>query len=129
MQLNGEDVSDAIRAADMSVAASRVAAIGAVRAALVLKQQHIAGKANVVVEGRDIGTVVFPDARVKIFLDAAPDERVRRRSHEQPDVTPEKLAAQIAERDERDRHRTAVAAAAGARRGLCGFDRAHGRTG
>jgi cytidylate kinase len=105
VRLNGEDVSDAIRAADVSVAASRVAAIGAVRAALVAKQKHMADQTNVVMEGRDIGTVVFPDAKVKIFLDADSSERVRRRTGEQPDVLPEALAAQIAERDDRDRHR------------------------
>jgi cytidylate kinase len=105
VRLNGEDVSDAIREADVSVAASRVAAIGAVRAALVAKQKHMADRDNVVMEGRDIGTVVFPDARVKIFLDAEPVERVRRRAGEQPDMPPETVAAQIAERDDRDRHR------------------------
>ncbi|MGA2714779.1 MAG: (d)CMP kinase, partial [Bryobacteraceae bacterium] len=103
--LNNEDVSDAIRAAEVSVAASRVAAVGGVRAALVAKQKQMADYANVVMEGRDIGTVVFPDARVKIFLDADPMERVRRRAGEQPHVPPAELAAQIAERDERDRHR------------------------
>ena len=65
----------------------------------------MADAGNVVMEGRDIGTVVFPDARVKIFLDADPRERVRRRAGEQPDVPPEELATQIAQRDERDRHR------------------------
>jgi cytidylate kinase len=105
VRLNSEDVSDAIRAAEVSVAASRVAAVGAVRAALVAKQKRMADYSNVVMEGRDIGTVVFPDARVKIFLDADPMERVRRRASEQPDVPPGELAAQIAERDERDRHR------------------------
>jgi len=104
--LNNEDVSDAIRAAEVSVAASRVAAVGGVRTALVAKQKHMADYANVVMEGRDIGTVVFPDARVKIFLDAEPMERVRRRAGEQPHVPPAELAAQIAERDERDRHRS-----------------------
>jgi CMP/dCMP kinase len=105
VRLNGEDVSEAIREPEVSVAASRVAAIGAVRAALVAKQKHMADYANVVMEGRDIGTVVFPEARVKIFLDADPVERVRRRAGEQPDVPAEQLAAQIAERDDRDRHR------------------------
>lgn len=105
VRLNNEDVSDAIRVPEVALAASRVAAIGAVRAALVAKQQHMADRANVVMEGRDIGTVVFPDARVKIFLDANPQERVRRRTGEQPDVPPEQLAAQIAERDARDRGR------------------------
>jgi cytidylate kinase len=105
VHLNNEDVSDAIRVPEVSVAASRVAAIGAVRAALVAKQKHMADQANVVMEGRDIGTVVFPDARVKIFLDADPLERVRRRAGEQPDVPREELARQIAWRDERDTHR------------------------
>jgi CMP/dCMP kinase len=105
VRLNREDVSEAIRAAEVSVAASRVSAVGAVRAVLVAKQRHLAETANVVMEGRDIGTVVFPHARVKIFLDADPAERVRRRTFEQTDATPEKLAIQIAERDDRDRHR------------------------
>ncbi len=105
VRLNGEDVSAAIRASEISVAASKVAAIGAVRAALVEKQRQLADTTNVVMEGRDIGTVVFPDARVKIFLDADPAERVRRRVGEQHDIAPERLAAQIAERDDRDRHR------------------------
>src|ERR1700733_2927299 len=105
VRLNNEDVSDAIRASEVSLAASRVAAIGAVRAALVAKQKRMADSANVVMEGRDIGTVVFPEARVKTFLDADPQERVRRRAGEQPEVPPEQLAAQIAERDDRDRHR------------------------
>jgi cytidylate kinase len=105
VRLNNEDVSDAIRTAEVSVAASRVAAVGAVRAALVAKQKQMADYTNVVMEGRDIGTVVFPEARVKIFLDADPRERVRRRAGEQPDVPPAELAAQIAERDDRDRHR------------------------
>lgn len=103
--LNGEDVSQAIRAPDIAVAASRVAAIGPVRRALVEKQRAIGEKNNVVMEGRDIGTVVFPSARVKIFLDANHDERVRRRSVEQPDMAATELAAQITERDQRDRQR------------------------
>jgi CMP/dCMP kinase len=106
VRLNSEDVSEAIRVPEVSAAASRIAAIGAVRRALVAKQKHMADLANVVMEGRDIGTVVFPDARVKIFLDANPMERVRRRSSEHPDVSPEQLAKQIAERDERDSNRT-----------------------
>jgi cytidylate kinase len=105
VKLNDEDVSDAIRREEVSVAASRVAAIGAVRSALVAKQRSMADSANVVMEGRDIGTVVFADARVKIFLDAHPTERVRRRAGEQPDVPADQLAADIAERDTRDRQR------------------------
>ncbi len=105
LRLNGEDVSEAIRLPEVSAAASRVAAIGAVRTALVARQKQMADRANVVMEGRDIGTVVFPNARVKIFLDANPQERVRRRAEDQPDVPPEQLAQQIAERDRRDTER------------------------
>lgn len=103
--LNGEDVTDAIRSPEVSAAASKVAAFGAVRAALVAKQRRIAERQSVVMEGRDIGTVVFPDARVKIFLDADAGERVRRRSGQQPGVPADELSAQIAERDARDRGR------------------------
>lgn len=105
LQLNGEDVTEAIRTPEVSALASRVAAVGAVRSALVVRQREIAAAANVVMEGRDIGTVVFPDARVKIFLDADPAERVRRREAETPGAVRSALAAQIAERDERDRTR------------------------
>lgn len=105
VRLNGEDVSHAIRVPEVSSAASRVAAIGAVRAALVAKQKRMADWANVVMEGRDIGTVVFPEARVKIFLDANPLERVRRRAGEQPDIPEKKLAEEISQRDKRDRQR------------------------
>jgi cytidylate kinase len=105
IRLNGEDVTDAIRTPEISGLASQVASIGAVRAALAAKQRHIAESANVVMEGRDIGSVVFPDARVKIFLDADPAERVRRRAGELPDERPETLTAQLAERDHRDRTR------------------------
>ena len=104
--LNGEDVTDAIRAPEISALASEVAAIGAVRSALVVKQRLIAEHASVVMEGRDIGSVVFPDARVKIFLDADPAERVRRRAGESPGAHRETLAAQLAERDHRDRNRS-----------------------
>jgi cytidylate kinase len=100
--LNGEDVSDAIRTSEVAGAASRVAALGAVRAVLVAKQKRIAEIANVVMEGRDIGTVVFPDARVKIFLDADHSERVNRRAAEHPQIPAEQLAQHIAERDKRD---------------------------
>ncbi len=105
VRLNGEDVSDAIRTPEVASAASRIAAIGAVRAALVVKQKRMADRANVVMEGRDIGTVVFPGARVKIFLDADSTERVRRRAADQPQVPREQLATEIAQRDHRDRQR------------------------
>ncbi|MDQ1469901.1 MAG: CMP/dCMP kinase [Bryobacterales bacterium] len=105
VMLNGEDVSEAIRTPEVSAAASKIAAVGGVRTALVSKQREIAEQRNVVMEGRDIGTVVFPEARIKIFLDADPEERVRRRAADQPDVAPGDLAAQISERDARDRQR------------------------
>jgi cytidylate kinase len=105
VRLNNEDVSDAIRGPEVAAAASRVATIGAVRAALVAKQKHMADRANVVMEGRDIGTVVFPDARIKIFLDANPEERVLRRAGEQPRIPVAQLADEIAARDKRDRQR------------------------
>jgi cytidylate kinase len=103
--LNGEDVTSSIRNSEVSAAASKVALLGVVRTALVARQREMAETANVVMEGRDIGTVVFPDARVKIFLDADPAERVRRRSFDQPAIPVGELAAQIADRDHRDRRR------------------------
>jgi cytidylate kinase len=103
--LNGEDVSAALRTSEVSAAASKVASIGLVRTALVARQRQMAATLNVVMEGRDIGTVVFPNARVKIFLDADPGERVRRRSVDQPTIPVGELAAQIADRDDRDRQR------------------------
>jgi cytidylate kinase len=105
VRLNGEDVTDAIRAPEISAMASQVAAIGGVRSAMVAKQREMSRHANVVMEGRDIGSVVFPEARVKIFLDADPSERVRRRAGELPDEHHRSLAAELAERDDRDRNR------------------------
>jgi CMP/dCMP kinase len=104
--LNGEDVSEAIRTPEVSSASSKIAAIGAVRRAMVAKQREIGERASVVMEGRDIGTVVFPEAQVKIFLDADPRARVRRRLEEARAlgqvVEEGELASQIAERDRRD---------------------------
>src|SRR6185436_72789 len=77
--LNGEEVSGAIRAPEIAAAASMAAAIPGVRRALVEKQRAMSATSSVVMEGRDIGSVVFPDADVKIFLDADPQERIRRR--------------------------------------------------
>lgn len=77
--LDGEDVSTAIRADDVTDAVSAVAANARVRARMVDLQRRVAGGRFVVVEGRDIGTVVFPDAELKVFLTATPDERARRR--------------------------------------------------
>ncbi len=106
ISLNGEDVSEAIRAPEVSGGASPVAVIPGVRRAMVAKQRDIGRRTSVVMEGRDIGTVVFPDAEVKIFLDADPRERVRRRLKEVRDkggeVSESRLAAEMKERDERD---------------------------
>lgn len=77
--LDGEDVSEAIRTPEMSMVASKVSAIPAVREKLTLLQREIGGRGRVVAEGRDMGTVVFPRAAWKFFLDATPTERARRR--------------------------------------------------
>jgi CMP/dCMP kinase len=104
--LNGEDVSEAIRTPEVSAGASKIAVIPAVRRAMVAKQRDIGERSSVVMEGRDIGTVVFPDAQVKVYLDANPEERVKRRLLEaraKGDVVAESaLAAQMQERDQRD---------------------------
>ncbi|HTT63097.1 MAG TPA: (d)CMP kinase [Bryobacteraceae bacterium] len=107
--LNGEDVTTAIRTAEVGRQASVVAAIPGVRRALVEKQRALGERTSVIMEGRDIGTVVFPHADVKIFLDAQPQERISRRLRdfrEQGEaVAAEAIAAQIRERDQRDRTR------------------------
>jgi cytidylate kinase len=105
VRLNREDVSQAIRAPEVAAAASRVAAIAGVRAAMVERQREMAARVNVVMEGRDVGTVVFPNARVKVFLDAHSSERVRRRAGDQPQIPQDRLAEELAQRDHRDRSR------------------------
>lgn len=102
--LNSEDVSTPIRTPEVSQAASEVSLIPAVRRALVRKQREIGEQVSIVMEGRDIGTVVFPDATVKIFLDAVPEERATRRANE-VDLPPDVVEQQIRERDQRDRGR------------------------
>ncbi len=79
VMLNGEDVSEPIREPGISQGASIVSAIPGVRRELVAKQQQMGREASAVMEGRDIGTVVFPDAEVKVFLDASPKVRAERR--------------------------------------------------
>jgi cytidylate kinase len=79
---DGRDVTEAIRSPEVSAAASRVAADPGVRRALVRKQQELLRDGDWVAEGRDIGTVVAPDAEVKVFLTASPKERARRRADE-----------------------------------------------
>jgi cytidylate kinase len=99
--LDGRDVTEEIRTAEASEAASHVAGDPAVRAALVRKQQEIVADGDWVAEGRDIGTVVAPDAAVKVFLTADPEERARRRAADLGQPVAEVLAAQR-ERDVRD---------------------------
>ena len=108
--LNGEDITEAIRAPEVSAYASKVSTIPAVRRALVEKQRQMGAENSVVMEGRDIGSVVFPDAQVKVFLDADPEVRADRRVSELRStgapVTPEETAREMQERDHRDRTRT-----------------------
>lgn len=80
--LNGEDVSDSIRRPEVAMAASRVSAVPCVRAFLLELQQNMARENNLIMDGRDIGTVVLPNAQVKIFLTASPEVRARRRVDE-----------------------------------------------
>jgi cytidylate kinase len=102
--LDGEDVTERIREPWVSEAASRVAADPAVRRALAAEQRRILADGDWVAEGRDIGTVVAPDAQVKVFLTASPEERARRRADELG-TDPEVVLREQAMRDERDRNR------------------------
>ncbi|HKW97964.1 MAG TPA: (d)CMP kinase [Bryobacteraceae bacterium] len=102
--LNGEDVTEAIRVPEVTQAASVVATIAGVRRALVEKQRAIGKENNVVMEGRDIGSVVFPNADLKIFLDADTAERARRRTVE-VNGDPAAISREMQERDQRDRTR------------------------
>lgn len=107
--LNGEDVSEAIRNPEISEGASKVAAVPAVRRALVEKQRALSTENSVVMEGRDIGTVVFPEAAVKVYLDASVEVRADRRARELvargAEVKAEDLEREIEDRDRRDRAR------------------------
>jgi cytidylate kinase len=107
--LNGEDVTEVIRTPEVAALASKVSAVGAVRRALVEKQREMSAEASVVMEGRDIGSVVFPDAQVKVFLDAEPsiraDRRVRELHRSGAPFDRTATAEEISERDRRDRTR------------------------
>lgn len=112
--LGGEEVGDAIRTSEISSYASKVSAIPAVRAFLLNTQRDIAGHASVIMDGRDIGTVIFPDAEVKIFLTASAEARARRRTAElaekgMPEPY-EKVLAQMKERDKNDAERAVAPA-------------------
>jgi cytidylate kinase len=80
VEINGDDVTSAIRTPEIDRAASLVARLPRVRAILVARQRALGAGGGIVMEGRDIGTVVFPEADVKVYLDAAPEERARRRA-------------------------------------------------
>jgi CMP/dCMP kinase len=104
--LNGEDVTVAIGDSKVAEAASKVSVVPGVRRALVRIQRGMAQETSVVMEGRDIGTVVFPRAQVKIFLDADPAERARRRAQERGLETDlSEVVTELSERDRRDRQR------------------------
>lgn len=104
--LDGEDVSEAIRASEVSDAASRVSAIPSVRAFLLQMQRDIAETHSVIMDGRDIGTVVLPDATVKVFLTASAEVRARRRCAELVQrgaaADYETILQQLRQRDARD---------------------------
>lgn len=107
--LNGEDVSDKIRTSEVSMGASAVSVIPRVRDFLFNLQKKIAAENNVVMDGRDIGTVVLPNADVKIFLTASAEERARRRHKELTEkgetVSFEEVLADVNKRDYNDTHR------------------------
>jgi cytidylate kinase len=103
--LNGEDVTAGIRDPEVSKAASKVSIAPGVRRALRDEQRRIGSLHSVVMEGRDIGTVVFPDADVKIYLDAHPEIRAGRRAQETGAAVDE-IAREMRERDQRDRTRS-----------------------
>ncbi len=109
--IDGHDVTAAIRTSEIDLAAAAVARHPEVRAVLVERQRALEGGNGVVMEGRDIGTVVFPNADVKIFLDAAADERARRRARDQSHAAGrgaapvDRVAEDLAARDQSDRTR------------------------
>ena len=107
--LDGAEVGDAIRTPEVSELASRLAAQAAVRHRLVEVQRSLAEKGPLVAEGRDLGTVVYPDAAVKIYLDADLEARARRRARDLErlgmSVPVEEVRGELARRDERDRNR------------------------
>jgi cytidylate kinase len=102
--LDGESVTEAIRSPEVSAAASRVSVHPEVRAAMVERQRALVAHGDWVAEGRDIGTVVVPDAALKLFLTADPTQRARRRARETGEPIDDVVAAQ-ADRDRRDANR------------------------
>jgi cytidylate kinase len=107
--VDGEDITHAIRTPEVTALSSRVSVVPGVREAMARQQRQLGASGGVVMEGRDIGTVVFPDADVKVFLDASLEERAVRRVTELRtkgfDVCFSEIRASIQERDERDARR------------------------
>jgi cytidylate kinase len=107
--LDGSEVTEAIRTAEVAKAASLLATIANVRKVLVAEQQRAGAGGGIVMEGRDIGTVVFPNADLKIFLDASPEVRAERRWKEHQEkgdkFTLAEVLVEVRERDRRDRER------------------------
>ena len=107
--LDGNEITYEIRTAEVAQAASRLATIASVRRVLVAEQQRCGAGGGIVMEGRDIGTVVFPRAELKIFLEASPEVRAERRWKEHQEkgdrVSLEEVLAEVRERDKRDRER------------------------
>jgi len=109
--IDGDDVTRAIRTPEIDRAAASVARLPAVRAVLVQRQRHLGADGAIVMEGRDIGTVVYPQADVKIYLDASPEERARRRAndpaHSGVPTAVADVAILLTQRDTSDRTRAA----------------------
>jgi cytidylate kinase len=107
--LDGEDITDLIRTREVSHAASVVAVVPGVRHPMVAEQRRAGAHGGIVMEGRDIGTAVFPHADLKVFLDASPEVRAERRQRELQEkgegLELEKVLADVRERDRRDRER------------------------
>ena len=109
VRLDGADVTEAIRSAEVSQASSKIAMFPGVRKVLVAEQRRAGGQGGVVMEGRDIGTVVFPDADLKIYLDATVEVRAERRWRERQQkgdtIELARMIEEVHERDRRDRER------------------------
>ncbi|HON22922.1 MAG TPA: (d)CMP kinase [Syntrophales bacterium] len=109
VRVNGEDVTERLRTEEVALRASRISALRVVREKLLPVQRAAGGTGGIVAEGRDMATVVFPRAEIKIFLDAAEEERVKRRHAElaarDPGMDYEKVAAGLQRRDRQDRTR------------------------
>ncbi|HEX2712798.1 MAG TPA: (d)CMP kinase [Candidatus Acidoferrales bacterium] len=111
VRVDSADVTETIRSAEVSQASSKVAMLASVRKVLVAEQRRAGAQGGVVMEGRDIGTVVFPDADLKIYLDASVEVRAERRWHEYQQrgeaIELERMTQEVRDRDRRDRTRKA----------------------